>query len=74
MTRPTLTADLARASGFDAAERNMRANGRTAWSEDDADVAASTTNKLLLYVPFERGGLAGLLFSPKDRRDLGLDP
>lgn len=58
--RITLTRDLAFASGKDAGNNQMRRAGRKAWNADDADLAATTTNKLLMHVPFEHGGLMGL--------------
>jgi len=33
--KPTMTYQLAQAASFDAANRSMRAAGRTAWSEED---------------------------------------
>ncbi|MEQ1888635.1 MAG: hypothetical protein ABL951_05575 [Alphaproteobacteria bacterium] len=37
-----ITPDLARAAATDAANRAMRKAGRTAWSEDDYDLAQQT--------------------------------
>lgn len=68
----TITRELAFASGHDAAARAMRKAGRSRWNADDAAIAAETTNRLLLYVPFERGGLDGLDLSAKMRDDLGI--
>lgn len=39
--------DLARAAGKDAANRQMKAAGRTAWSKDDYNLATSTYNRLM---------------------------
>ena len=38
---------LIRASATDAANMQMRAAGRSAWSEDDYDLAASTLERLI---------------------------
>ncbi|HZL50875.1 MAG TPA: hypothetical protein VFC37_07990 [Terracidiphilus sp.] len=35
----TLTREIAQAAGWDAANRAMRAGGRKAWSEEDANIA-----------------------------------
>lgn len=70
--RITLTRELAFASGTDAGNRAMRKAGRTRWNEDDRDLATATTNRLLLYVPFEAGGLQGLDLSPRARDDLAI--
>lgn len=56
----TLTRELAFASGQDAANAQMRKANRTAWNSDDASLAAEITNRLLMHVPFEHGGLMGL--------------
>lgn len=58
--RVILTRELAFASGADAANAQMRRAGRSAWNSEDADLAASTTNRLLVHVPFAHGGLMGL--------------
>lgn len=68
--RITLTRKLAFASGEDAANAAMRKAGRSRWNDDDRDLATTTTNRLLLYVPFEAGGLQGLDLSPRDRERL----
>lgn len=73
-----LTRDLAFASGIDAANRAMRTRlGRhlgspARWSAAEADIATETTNRLLLYVPFEQGGLQGLDLTPSMRSELGI--
>lgn len=41
-----LTRDLAWAAATDAANRQMRKAGRTAWSEADYDLAVTTFNRL----------------------------
>lgn len=46
MTAITLTRELARAASCDAANRQMRAAGRTAWNEDDADLACAEFERL----------------------------
>lgn len=45
--RPTITYKLAMAAGEDAGNRNAKKHGRTAWNEDDWNVAAATTQKLM---------------------------
>ena len=67
-----LTRELAFASGQDAGNRSLRDGGRTAWSPEDADISTATTNKLLLYVPFDKGGLEGLPLTMSMMSDLGL--
>lgn len=47
MSRPTMTPALARAAGADLANRRMRAEGRTEWSEADYDAACDETQRLL---------------------------
>lgn len=42
----TLDYELARAIATDAANRNMRKNGRKKWSERDYMIAVSTLNEL----------------------------
>lgn len=49
----SLTRELAYACGLDAANRSMRAAGRTAWNEDDADTAAAEFNRLWPLCPHE---------------------
>lgn len=47
-----LTRDLARAAARDAGNRNMRAAGRTMWSEADWNAACNEYERLLeLYQP-----------------------
>lgn len=58
--RVTLTRDLAFASGQDAGNASMRKHNRKAWNDEDYNVAARTTNKLLRYVPLSAGGLMGI--------------
>lgn len=55
-----ITRDLAFASGQDAGNAQMRKACRKAWNEDDYNVAAELTNRLLMHVPFEQGGLQGI--------------
>ncbi len=38
---------LAMAAGQDAGNRNAKRNGRTAWNEDELNLAAKTTNGIL---------------------------
>ena len=64
MANPIMTRDLAFAAGLDAGNAQMRKACRKTWNEDDYDLAAQTTNRLLLHVPFEQGGLYGI---PLDR-------
>ena len=42
-----MTYRMAMAAGQDAANRQMRAAGRTAWNEEDYATAARETNRLL---------------------------
>jgi hypothetical protein len=42
-----VTYRIAMAAGRDAADRNMKAAGRTRWSEEDWNVAAETVARLL---------------------------
>jgi hypothetical protein len=44
--RPALTEDMARAAGRDAANRRMRAAGRTVWNRADFNLAARTLSTL----------------------------
>jgi hypothetical protein len=46
-----LTRDLARRASWDAANRAMRAGGRKAWNEDDANIAAAEFNRLWPLCP-----------------------
>lgn len=56
----TLTADLAHCAGEDAANRQMRKAARTRWSDEDWNTFVTTTNRLLMDVPLEQGGLQGI--------------
>lgn len=47
MPRPNLTPEIARAAGWDAGNRSMRAAGRTRWNEDDWNAACEVTNRLM---------------------------
>jgi hypothetical protein len=58
--RIILTADIANASGTDAGNMSMRRAGRERWNEDDLEIACLTTNRLMLYIPLELGGLRGV--------------
>ena len=42
-----ITPAIARAVGKDAADRNMRAAGRTSWNDEDWDVGAAVVARLL---------------------------
>ena len=42
-----MTYKLAHAAGWDAANANMRKAGRSAWNEEDAQIACDTANKLM---------------------------
>lgn len=53
--RITLTYELAMAAGKDAAERSMRAAGRTKWNASDYAQAVRTTGKLLDVLERESG-------------------
>ena len=74
----TLTRSLAFAAGMDAANRAMRTRlgqkpkSPARWTVAEHDIATATTNKLLLHVPCDQGGLAGIELTPTMRADLGL--
>lgn len=72
MASIVLTRSLAFASGQDAGNARMRKAGRTRWNLDDRNHAAEVTNRLLMHVPFEQGGLQGLPLSPAQMADLGV--
>lgn len=42
-----LTRELAYAAATDVGNRSMKANNRTAWNEDDYNVAAETFQRLM---------------------------
>lgn len=68
----TLTRDLAFASGQDAGNVSMRKGCRSSWNEDDRSIATSTTNRLLLHVPFAHGGLGGIPLTYSMLEDFGV--
>ena len=68
-----ITAELARAAGTDAGSRHMSAHTLKAWSHEAYSVAARTTNRLLMHVPVEDGGLKGLQLTAEHRAELGLE-
>ncbi len=72
--RQLMDRNIAFACGEQIANKNMRKHGRQAWHEEEFAAAARTTNRFLLDVPFEQGGLKGLDLSPEDRAGLGVDP
>jgi hypothetical protein len=41
------TKDIARAAGWDAGDRNARANGRQKWTVDDYNAAVAEFNRIL---------------------------
>lgn len=43
----TATYRIAMAAGRDAANRNMRADGRSSWNDTDWDIAAEVTARLM---------------------------
>lgn len=45
-----VTYQIAMAAGRDAANRQMKASGRSAWNEDDFNLAAEVANRLLALV------------------------
>jgi len=45
-----VTYKIAMAAGQDAANRQMRANGRTEWNDEDYAVAVETTGHLLSFL------------------------
>lgn len=48
MSKPLpITYELAMAAGRDAATANMRADGRTAWNDEDYGIACATFNRLM---------------------------
>ena len=49
-----LTPDLMYAAGKDAADRQMRAEGRTHWNEADYNLACETVSRLARCVATER--------------------
>lgn len=51
MAHIVLTREIAQAASWDAANRSMRAGGRKAWDEEDADVAAREFNRLWPLCP-----------------------
>ena len=52
MSRPArdVTPAIARAAGWDAGDKAMRAAGRTEWNHDDWDAACATTDRLMQLV------------------------
>ena len=68
----TLTRELAFASGADAGNARVRRGAARKWSDADYDVAVSATNRLLMHVPADQGGLMGLNLSAKQLSDLGI--
>jgi hypothetical protein len=52
-SRIILTEQLARASATDAANIQMRAAGRKAWSIEDANLASATFARLIPYLPLD---------------------
>ena len=44
--KPLLTEAIARSASMDAANRSMRKAGRTAWNEDDRNVACAEYERL----------------------------
>lgn len=45
--RVVVDAAIARAAGWDAGDRSMRAAGRSAWNEDDWNAACETFDRLM---------------------------
>lgn len=52
--------ELYNAAGTDASNVAMRKAGRKAWSREDYDIGNAVTNRLLMMIPFQYGGLGGL--------------
>ena len=75
MTKATLlTETLARASGQDAGNRQMRKAGRTRWSVDDWNTAAETTARLMVLgglLPVECYAIGGFGTFPYARGNDG---
>jgi hypothetical protein len=46
MPIPNMTREFAYAAGLDAANRSMRTAGRTAWNEEDAEIARLEFDRL----------------------------
>lgn len=47
MPKPVLTKEIVYAAAADAAQRSMRAAGRTAWNEDDRAAADAEMSRLV---------------------------
>ena len=62
----TLTRELAFAAGTDAGNRHMSEHTLKAWNRETYNAAVRETNRLLLYVPFEDGGLQGLTLTDEE--------
>lgn len=43
-----ITPDIARAAGHDVATRRMRAEGRQVWNDEDLNIAAERTMRLMV--------------------------
>ena len=67
-----MTYELAFAIGHDAANRHMSAHTIKPWNEEAYNVAVRTTNRLLLHVLAEEGGLKGLDLNEAQRQELGI--
>lgn len=64
-----VTYAIAMAAGRDAANRNMRAEGRTEWNEEDYNIAAETSARLFsleMYDDFRNAdAITKMLNAPK---------
>jgi len=47
--KPMITAAIAYAAGADAGNRSMSKAGRSAWNDDDFDIACDEYNRLMAY-------------------------
>jgi len=56
----TLDRSMAFAVGTHAGNMHMDKHTLNPWNEEAYNVAAETTNRLLMQVPFEEGGLMGI--------------
>ena len=50
MAKQTVTYKIAMAAGQDAGNKSMKAAGRTSWNDDDWNVAAETTARLMALI------------------------
>ena len=70
---PIITRDLAFAAGATAADMHMNPHTLKPWDQDACDKMVRTTNRLLMHVPMEKGGLKGMPLTQKQREELGVE-